>query len=147
MTSTFLECWGERVGQKEQFVVLSYVLHLHIFPAYLFPGIVRASIVNPQAHSHHESTASDSNPLASEASFALFQIEIMVWRVKSLCLTQVLNYRLMFLGSRRLTYALECSDWRGLLLWDLIANGLAPIGLCNPEPLEATAGVSASYCH
>lgn len=49
----------------------------------------------------------------------------------------------MFLGTRGLTYALGCSDWRGLLLWDLIANGLAPIGLCNPELLEATAGVNA----
>lgn len=53
----------------------------------------------------------------------------------------------MFLGARGLICALGCSDWRELLLWDLIANSLAPIGLCNPELLEATAGVSAGYCH
>lgn len=70
------------VDQKEQSVVFSYALHLHSFPAYVFPRIVGVSTIHPQAqnsplshlsHSYHESTASASYPLSGEGSLALFR--------------------------------------------------------------------------
>lgn len=139
MTSSFLECWGEGSDQKE---VCCFALRntSSFFSCLCISKNHPYLIINAQSHSYHE-----SYPFASEASPALFQMEIMSWQAKSLCpVAQGPNYGLMFLGSGGLTSALGCSDWRGLLHWDLIANGLAP---WNPELLEATAGLSASYCH